>query len=252
MSDTAPDFAHADIGIISALPMETAPFLERCSRVRKYTGGDFVFRGGRYDQIRIAIAESGMGFARARRAAQLLAEAHTPPWVLSCGFSGALRPGMKIGDIVVADSVNDAHGQRLKVELEFPADPEKGIHVGGLLTSDHMVRTVAEKQTLAQEYGAIAVDMESLAVAQVCRDTKTRFLAVRVISDDMSADLPPEILAILGASGSLRVGAALGAVWKRPGSVKDMWKLRESAHQAAERLATFLDGIVTQLYEVAH
>jgi adenosylhomocysteine nucleosidase len=95
---------------------------------------------------------------------------------------------------------------------------------------------------------AIAVDMESLAVAQVCRERNTRFLAVRVVTDDLSADLPPEILSLVGSTGTIRFGAALGAAWKRPGSIKEMWKLREAAGKAAGRLADFLDGVVRQLY----
>ncbi len=31
-----------------------------------------------------------------------------------------------------------------------------------------------------------------------------------------------------------------------------MWRLRNSAHFAARRLATFLDGIVVQLYNALH
>ena len=110
----------------------------------------------------------------------------------------------------------------------------------------------AEKRALAETHGAIAVDMESLAVAQVCGDTGIRFLSIRVISDDLSADLPPEVLSVVGSTGTLRLGAALGSVWKRPGSVKDMWGLREKAVKAADQLASFLDGIVTQLYEAKH
>ena len=67
-SSAAADHAHADIGIVCALPIEIAAFLDRCQHVKKYTGGDFQFRGGFYDGIRIAVVESGMGFARARRA----------------------------------------------------------------------------------------------------------------------------------------------------------------------------------------
>jgi adenosylhomocysteine nucleosidase len=111
-----------------------------------------------------------------------------------------------------------------------------------------MVRRVDDKRKMAADLNAVAVDMESMAVAQVCRDTNTRFLAVRVISDDLSTDLPIEILSVVGSTGSMRVGAALGSIWKRPGSVVDMWKLRENANAAANRLATFLDGVVTQLY----
>jgi len=238
--------------MVCALPIEIAPFLDRCEKIRKYTGGRFVFRGGRYDGIRIVVVHSGMGFARARRATQALIDAHSPPWILSCGFAGALLPEMKIGDIVTADAVIDTHGHELACGLGMPADPQHGLYVGRLLTADAIVRSVDEKKQLAEQFQAIAVDLESLAVAQVCRDAGVRFLAVRTISDDLSADLPPEMLSVIGESGSMRIGAALGSLWKRPGSIKDMWKLRESAHHAADRLATFLDGVVTQLYNTLH
>ena len=113
MPDSHPassDLAHADIGIVCALPIELGAFMDRCQKVKKYTGGDFVFRGGFYDGIRIAVVESGMGFARARRATQALLEGHSPRWLLSCGFAGALRDNVPIGSILVADSIVDQHG----------------------------------------------------------------------------------------------------------------------------------------------
>ncbi len=245
-----PDLAHADIGIVCALHMELGPFLNRCEKVRKYTGGDFTFRGGRYDKIRVAVVESGVGFERARRATRALVDAHSPPWILSCGFCGALRPGMKRGDVVMADSVADTHGQMLAFDLKMPPPPP-GLHIGRLLTADHIVREIDEKRDLAERFGAIAVDMESLAVAQVCRDTGTKFLAVRAVSDDLSADLPPEVISVTGTTGSKRLGAAIGALWNRPSSIKDMWRLRGDAQHAAERLADFLDGVVVQLHQAA-
>jgi adenosylhomocysteine nucleosidase len=246
------DPAHADIGIVCALPLEMAPFLDRCQRVRKYVGSDFSFRGGKYDGIRVAVVESGTGFARARRATLALLDAHSPKWVLCCGFSGALVPGMKPGDIVVADSLADRHGQSLAIDVTFPANHAAGIHVGRVLTSDSIIRLVREKIQLGDQHAAVAVDMESLAVAQVCRENGVRFLCVRVISDDLSADLPAEVLSLLGPTGTTRLGSALGAIWKRPNSVRDMWKLRQSAHFAANRLASFLDGVVVQLYNADH
>ncbi len=244
----AADFAHADIGIVCALPIELGAFLDRCQKVKKYTGGDFTFRGGLYDGIRIAVVESGMGFARARRATQALIEGHSPRWLLSCGFAGALQADIPVGSILVADSIVDQHCQSLQIDLHMPADPTHGLFIGRLLTADDIVRTVALKQQLGEQHAALAVDQESLAVAQVARQHKTRFLAVRVISDDLSADLPPEILSIVGATGSVRFGAAIGALWKRPSAAKDMWRLREQAASAAARLATFLDGVVVQLH----
>jgi adenosylhomocysteine nucleosidase len=249
---SAGDPSHADIGIVCALPLEISAFLARCQRVRKYTGSNFVFRGGTYDSIRIVVVESGAGQARAHRATHALLDAHSPKWVLSCGFAGALVPHIRVGDVVVADSIVDAQGQPLLIDVGFPADPGRGIHIGRFLTHDTIVRLVTEKQGLAQQYSAIAVDMESLAVAQVCRERGVRFLAIRVISDDLTSDLPAEVLSLLGPTGSTRLGAAIAAVISRPSSVGDMWKLRQSAQIAAKRLATFLDGVVVQLYNALH
>lgn len=248
-SPSESDLAHAEIGIVCALKIELSAFLDRCERVKKYSGGEFTFRGGIYDGVRVAVVESGLGYARARRATRALLDAHTPVWILASGFSGALRPGMTVGEIVMANSIVDTHGQELVVDLKMASDPERGLHVGRFLTADEMIRTVAEKRALAERFGAIAVDMESLAVAQVCRDSNTRFLAVRSISDDLSADLPPEVLSVLGGTGTLRLGAAVGSIWKRPGSLKDMWQLREKATLAARQLASFLDGVILQLHE---
>ena len=77
--------------------------------------------------------------------------------------------------------------------------------------------------------------------------TYARFMAVRVTSDDLRADLPPEVLSLTGNTGAIRWGATLGALWKRPASVGDMWKMWERSNQAAEKLADFLDGVLAQL-----
>jgi adenosylhomocysteine nucleosidase len=246
------DTTHADIGIVYATPMELAPFIERCERVREYQGGDFVFRGAKYGKIRIALAQAGMGAAKAKKATHALLDGHTPKWVISAGFSGALRPELRIGDIVVGNAVVDARKEPLSFDLRMPADPEKGLHVGQLYQAEGFVRTVAEKKALSESTSALAVDMESLAVAEVCHERKLRYLAVRVISDDLTADLPPEILTVVGSTGALRWGATVAALLKRPGCVPDLWELRGKAHKAAERLATFLEGVVAQLYTADH
>jgi adenosylhomocysteine nucleosidase len=51
----------------------------------------------------------------------------------------------------------------------------------------------------------------------------------------------------VGSTGTVRLGAAVGAIFKRPGSFKDMWRLRDQGVGAAERLATFLEGVIAQL-----
>jgi adenosylhomocysteine nucleosidase len=244
----AVDAAKADIGLVCALPIEIGDFLGRCKRVKSYSGGHFKFCGGLYDDIRIVIVEAGTGQKRAKRATSALIDAHAPRWIVSTGFAGSLRDEIKIGHIAVANQIVGPENEVLTIDVRMTSDPSRGLHVGRFFTADHMVRTVAEKRSLAEEHEAIAVDMESLAVAAICRDSKTRFMAVRSISDDLSSDLPPEVLSLVGETGAVRFGAVLGSLWKRPSSAKDMWRMRENAMLAAERLADFLDGIVVQLH----
>jgi len=243
----AVDASSAEIGIVCSLPLEVGAFLGRCQKVKTYSGGPFRFTGGLYDGIRIAVVEAGTGMSRARRATLSMLDAHRPRWIISTGFAGALVPDMKVGNIVVANEVVGLQGQSLKIDVGMDSNAERGLRVGRMLTVDQMVRTVVEKQDLAARTSAISVDMETLAVATACQEAKTRFMAVRTISDDLSADLPPEVLSLLGETGAVRLGAVFGSLWKRPSSIKDMWRMREHAMEAADRLADFLDGIVVQL-----
>lgn len=228
--------------------MELNHFFDRCERVRTLTGGGFRFRGGRLGGIRVASVESGAGVHKAERATRALIDGHAPSWVIACGFAGALRADVKIGDIVVSNSVVDQNDASLETPHGMQADPANGLHVGPVLTADHIVRFVDERRSLAAEFGAIACDMESHAVATVCREAKIPLMIVRAITDDLSADLPAEVHALLASSGAGRLGATVGALWNRPESAKDLWKLREHAVLAARRLAPFLAGVVEQLH----
>ncbi|MEZ6067791.1 MAG: 5'-methylthioadenosine nucleosidase [Planctomycetaceae bacterium] len=253
--ESAADRARADVGIVAALKPELDPLLSRCDRMRKYMGGEFVFRGGFLRDIRIAFVESGVGGERARRATHAMLDAHQPEWLLSIGFAGGLTDESRIGDVIVANRVVPANAAApaddagLKIDFKMQSDPKRGLYVGRLATARHIVHTVAEKREIHQRTGAIAVDMESLDVAEVCRERQVKFLSVRGVTDDCSADLPSEVLSVLGGTGSIRAGAVVGALWKRPGSYRDLWRLRQNANVAGERMALFLVSLLRQMIE---
>src|SRR5690606_33984214 len=104
------------------------------------------------------------------------------------------------------------------------------------------------KRELGERHQALAVDMETFGVAEVCRREKQRFLSVRVISDAVDDELPAEIERLVKKKGMARkIGAAAGSVLRRPSTAKDLWRFREAALECSERLAKFLEGVVAQL-----
>lgn len=236
----APAPAPVDIGVVAALPIEVAPLLARFERVRKYAGPQVTVVEGECGGKLVAMVLTGPGRARAQRGAEVLLDGHRPRWIVSAGFAGALDPSLRRNEIVLANEVVNREGQRFTIDLNVN---NASIRTGRLLTVDEIVRTAAEKAALRDEFSADVVDMETSAVAALCGDRGVRFLSVRAVSDEAGGDLPPEILAILGRSGGLRLGATLGAVWKRPSSVKDLLALRQHAIEAAARLSAFLIGV---------
>lgn len=239
---------RVDVGIPHATAFEIKPFLELCERKGRREGPEgLLWQGALLDQQRIVLLQTGPGPQRAEFGCRQLIAEHQPRWVVSAGFSGALQPELNLGDIVVANATSDPNGGVLEIDLKMPSDPAQGLHVGRLLTIDHVARTTAEKSALGAATGALAVDMETHAVAQVCRELQVPFLAVRVISDDLRSELPPEAEGLLGGNGVVRLGAAAAALWKRPGAIGDLWQLREVGTQAAARLGPFLAGMLAQL-----
>ncbi|MBT5018450.1 MAG: 5'-methylthioadenosine nucleosidase [Planctomicrobium sp.] len=240
------------VGIVCALHLEVAPLLDKLNPSRTQTGNGLKYYECHWGNLRVVIVEGGVGYNRAKVATHALIDAIQPEWILSVGLSGSLVADVKLSDIVLANSLIRQNGmQEVCQRFEYPGNPERGLHVGKLCTADHIVHTCNEKQELHERTRAIAVDMESHSVAMVCKERDIQFMAIRAISDDLSADLPKEVLAIFGPKGTIRTGALVGTIFKRPSSVKDLWKIRENAVRAAENLARTTLDLLPQLVPLA-
>jgi adenosylhomocysteine nucleosidase len=243
----APAPVPADVGIVAAMPMEVSDLINGLKKVWKYQSVAVPVIEGEYAGKIIAVAVAGMGRAAAGRAADVLIAGHRPRWLISAGFAGALNPAYARNDLILAGEVIDREGSTYLVAT--PPGMGATIHhaKGRLITVDQVVVSAAEKGELHRSYEADLVDMESSAVAAVCREKQVRFLSIRVISDDAHNDLPNEVAAIMNPSGSYRVGATLRSLWRRPSSVKDFWKLYEHSIEAADRLSKFITRCLDDL-----
>jgi adenosylhomocysteine nucleosidase len=250
-SEPPEELPPCDVGLVFALENESGGLEDLLAEKVTLRGHGFVAVRGDLDGRRVVVIRSGAGREAAAEATAALIQGHEPKWVISSGFAGGLTPDLQRYDVVMADSLVDLDGKRLDIDLKVdPAELARtpGVHVGRLLTADRVIRLPSEKRSLGQKHEALAVDLESFAVAEVCREHQVRFLAVKILSDSMLDELPPDVEQLARQkTTAARFGAAVGAVWRRPTSAKDMYRLRENALTATDRLAKFLASMIEQL-----
>ncbi len=233
-----------DLGVVFALGIESGCFEDLLQGIVTIRPSGLVAREGGLNGRRTVVILSGAGRKKAAAATEVLIDGHHPRHVISAGFAGGLCPSLKRNDILVADRLLNAAGGVLPLELPAGlsvAIAAPGVYRGALLTADQIVRLPSEKQALFQRYGALAVDMETFAVAEVCQRRQVGFSSIRVINDPADEKLPRDMEHLLAQkTEAARLGAALGAMWRRPASVKEIYQLRENALVASGRLAKFL------------
>ena len=242
------DRRTTDFGVICSQRAEVKGLLRHIDRQRRYTDDGITFRGGFIrETIRVAIVEAGNGFARHRKAAEILIREHSPRWVLSVGFSSALEESIRPGDLVLANSIQDTHGNSIEVPCRVPSS--RRVHVGGWVVADQHPHRQSEKQSLAAAGDLIAVDTVSLAVAQVCRDADVKFMGIRAVLDTLNEEMPDLACEMLFRPSGKAWGGALGGVVKslRRASILNDWRKR--SQDAAEHLGTYSGTVIVRIAE---
>lgn len=173
--------------------------------------------------------------------------------LLSFGFAGGLDPALVPGDLVVAGTVVAPDGERYETHdgwrtaLAEAAIDSVPITLGAIAGSDMTIATRAAKSKLRQATGAVAVDMESHAVAVAARAADLPFLAVRAIVDPAGRSIPNAALAGITPDGRARPFAVMARVLIRPWELPAMARLAEdarAAHRALRRVAALGPPVV--------
>ncbi|MDA1054953.1 MAG: nucleoside phosphorylase [Planctomycetota bacterium] len=240
-----------DVAVVFALSVESGGLVDLLQERITTRCHAHTEHRGQLNGRQVLVVESGVGQDAANAMTADLIGLYQPNWVISAGFAGALQGELRRGHILMADEVADATGRRLSIGLTVDhasMEASPSLHVGRLLTVDQLIRTRSQKEQLGAEHEALACDMETLAVADACARAGTKFLSVRIISDSIDDELPKEIEGLLSQDSLVgKLGAAAGAIVHRPSCVKDLWKLKENALKATDRLARFLTGVIDQL-----
>lgn len=196
------------IGLIFADDTEYVPFVKRMDkyevRNEKKRNNEgcviTVLKGNR--TIEIHAVQSGIGKAKAAAAAAFLIADDKIDFIINLGFSGAVS-GLRRGMIACGVSYCEVDfdlsplgypvGQKDRaVPAIIPAD-EKLVDLVCRLdyivkakmgTGDFFLDNAQRKQEILDTFGINSFDMESGAIADVCRNQGVPFVSVRKISDD--------------------------------------------------------------------
>jgi len=161
-----------------------------------------------YEALRRAgvtgVIKSGIGKADAARAATEFILTEHPDCIINSGCAGGVGKGLHVCDIVVGSQTayhdvwcgeGNLPGQVQGLPQRFDADPAllraalslqtaQPVRSGLICTGDQFLTSPEDDARVLGIYpDALACDMESAAIAQVCRHYGVPFLSFRMISD---------------------------------------------------------------------
>lgn len=185
-----------------------------------------------------AVFVGGIGHQRATAAAEaLIADGATA--LASFGTAGALVPALGSGSLLLPAQVSDE-------SRTFAADPDwrarlqrvlgREAEARALLSRKQPLCSPRDKAATAQRSGAVAVDMESAAVAAVAAAHGLPFLAVRVVVDELEHAVPQAVSAGIDPWGRARPLALAGALLREPAAIAGLVRLGRAMNRAQQSL----------------
>ncbi|MEE9395814.1 MAG: phosphorylase [Methylococcales bacterium] len=219
------------LGISVALPEEK----NTLGKTKKYSG--------KIDQLsdQSLIVVSGTGPENAREAALLLLD-HGITALVSWGCAAALDDALQPGDLIIPEQLKSTSGERYLADppwhnrLVTHLSSKIKVHNEAIIQSEGLVTTASEKSRLFYSEKAIAVDMESFALAQLASETKLPFLSVRAIADPASMPLPQSVIQAINPQGGIALSVVLKNLAGKPSEITTLIQLGLHFHAAQKTL----------------
>jgi adenosylhomocysteine nucleosidase len=187
------------------------------------------------------LAVGGMGGHLAAAAARSLIDAGATA-LMSFGLAGGLDPALGAGSVVLPTEVISLGGARFSTAVAWREQvsaaiaKNRPVAAGSLLTSTRPMDAIVDKARAFREMGAVAVDMESAAIAEIAAEHRLPFIAVRVIVDTATDVLPPLVVAASRA-GQIRIWPLIGGLIMAPSGLAALIRLAQRYRAATCSLA---------------
>jgi len=272
------------IGIFAALGRELKPIKACLPDLDEFQESGVRFTIGHLNQLTIVLIQTGIGWNRALSAAQIAAARFPLRFYISTGFAGALQDSIQVGDLVIGQKVlsllpiypatNASERGRLHPALpvegatQAPITDQKvficdaaftqsagmaaktfpgTVFFGSLATVGQIVGRVEEKKAIARKSDAIALDMETAAVADVAEQRRLPFIAVRAVSDILEEELGLDGNQLLTDQGKFRWLRGIRYLMSHPTALNHLNRLRRQSNLAARSLGFFFREFLPSL-----
>ena len=206
------------IGVLSAMSKEHKQLTTLLTDTHTESDGSFEFTVGSLGANTLILMQCGIGKVNAAIGATTLIRHYHPDCVVSTGCAGGIDASLNVMDVVV--STNTVYhdviipgcevGQIQGLPARFRSEEElvevarslsqqthsttlstspSTIRIGLICSGDQFISDRAQLQLIKDRFPeALAVDMESAAIAQTCFLHQVPFVSFRILSDTPGAD----------------------------------------------------------------
>lgn len=197
------------IGIIGAMQIEVDNLLIKIKNKVEITISGIRYTKGTINNKEVVVAKCGIGKVFAALCTQTMILTFKPETIINTGVSAGVK-NTKIGEVVIGKDVvqhdmdtspiGDPVGmisginlihipctKNIIKKLDDILNKEKIEHkIGTIATGDQFIADTKQVEKINNKFGAIAFDMESGSVGQVCYVNQVDYGIVRSISDNGS------------------------------------------------------------------
>lgn len=195
--------------IINAMQKEHELLAEMLHDTETVTDGTFQFLRGRIGEAELVMMQSGIGKVNAAIGGVELIRRFSPAAVVNTGVAGGIDASLQVADVVAGSQVvyHDVDcgpetelGRVQGLPLFYEADAalldvarnvkaESRVVEGLICSGDQFITDKTQLAQIKSRFPkALAVDMESAALAQVCHIYQVPFLSFRIVSDTPGAE----------------------------------------------------------------
>ncbi|MDQ6981548.1 MAG: hypothetical protein Q9M08_00880 [Mariprofundus sp.] len=207
------------LGIIAALPAEAKCLAGYTDKKNSHFTHTVASPLQIADNVLLII--SGIGEEQATTAATALLD-HGVNALLSWGCAGALSAQLQPGDLLLPRSIQTQTSISFDTDRAWQARLSRTLAVrcnpcsDALVTSTDIITASSQKQVLNQSSGAVAVDMESAAIAMVAQKAGVPFMVIRAIADDVNTAIPANIAMVMDKFGNISYARMLSLLLLHP------------------------------------